>query len=127
MRPELKRLILNACARLGGCALSTEEAEENTRRQAIEDFKVLLARKIDLSTRAELFLGGEYVWLETRPTVRFEVDGHSLLLAGGNGECELTEECGGHTMPLARLAVSDPRFEDRLLAALGAALDPVRQ
>jgi hypothetical protein len=54
MRPELKRLLLNARARLGGCALSAEEAEENTRRQAIEDFKVLRARKMDLSTRAEL-------------------------------------------------------------------------
>ena len=127
MRPELQCLILNARARLGGCALSADETEENARRQAIEDFKVLLAGKIDLSTRAELFLGGQYVWLENRPAVRFQIDGYMFLVAGGKQDCELAEECRGEIMPLARLAVSDPRFEDRLLAAVGDAVEPVRQ
>jgi hypothetical protein len=43
MRPELKRLILNARARLGGYELPADQAEENARQQAIEDFKLLLA------------------------------------------------------------------------------------
>lgn len=127
MRPELKRLILNARARLGGYELPPEQAEENQRRRAIEDFKVQLTTKIDLSTRAEILLGGDYVWLQNRPAVRFEIDGHTFLLAGGKRECELIEESRGQSLPLGLLAFSDPSFEDRLLATLGGVLEPVTQ
>jgi len=83
MRPELKRLILNARARLGGGALSAEQEEENARRQAIEDFQILLAGKINIMTRFELLLKRDYVWLENRPAARFEIDGHTFLIAAG--------------------------------------------
>ncbi len=127
MRPELQRLILNARARLGEYALSSDEAEDNARRQAIENFQVVLAGKIALSTSLLLFWGGDYLWLETRPAMRFEIDGHTFLLAAAKQECELLEECGGQLLPLARLALSDPSFEDRLLVAVGAVLEPRKQ
>lgn len=127
MRPEVKRLILNARARLGGYALPPGEAEENARRQAIEDFQVQLAGKIHMTTRLELLWGGDYVWLETRPAVRFQIDGHTFFLAAAKQECELLEECGGERVPLTCLALSDPSFEDRLLAAVGDAVEPLNQ
>ena len=127
LRPELKRLILNARARLGGYELPAGQAEENTRRQAIEEFKILLAGRIDTTTRLELLLGGEYVWLQTGPAVRFGIDGHTFVIAGADEECQLWDQHGGELLQPACLAVSDPSFEDRLLAAIGAALDAVRQ
>lgn len=127
MRPELKRLILNARARLDGRALSPDETEENARQQALEDFKLVLAGKIDTTTRLELLFGGEYVWLENRPAVRFEIDGHTFLLASAETDCELIQECNAQSLSLIRLALSDPSFEDRLLAAVGDAVEPVTQ
>src|SRR4051794_12686074 len=88
------------------------------------NFKIMLAGKIDTNTRLELLLGGEYVWLETRPAVRFEIDRNSFVIAGGKQVCEPIEECGDQLLPLAPLALSDPQFEDRLLAAVGAASIP---
>jgi hypothetical protein len=105
MTSELKRLIGNARARLGGYELPADQAAENRRRKAIEDFQILLAEKIKLDTRSELLPAGEYVWLENRPAIRFEVDGHTFVIAGGKQECELSEECGGQSLPLARLAI----------------------
>jgi hypothetical protein len=87
---------------------SISEAEENARQKAIEDFQILLAGKLAMSTSLELFGGGEYIWLQTRPAVRFQIDAHSFTLARGEQECDLVEECGGELVPLARLALSDP-------------------
>ena len=86
MRLELRRLILNARARLGGYTLSADEAEENTQCQEIKEFQTLLTNKISINTSFELFLGADYVWQETGPAVRFDQDGHTFLMARGEGE-----------------------------------------
>jgi hypothetical protein len=125
MRPELKQLILDARARLGEYVPSSSEAEESARQKAMENFQILLARKLGLSTSLELFLAGEYVWLEQAPAVRFEIDGHTFVLRGADQECRLSEERSGELVPLVSFQVSNPSFADRLLAAIGAELDPL--
>lgn len=95
MRPELKRLTVNACARLGGYQLAGNLVEENARRRAIEDFKTMRAGKLALNTRLELFLGGECLGLESAPADHFTLGGRWCALAGADGEYALLEDFSG--------------------------------
>jgi hypothetical protein len=126
MNTELQRLISNARTRLGDYVLSRDEAEENSRREAMEEFELLLGRKINVATHMQLLVHAEDVWRETGPAVRFKIDEHTFLLTRADGEFQLSQECNGELVQLARLAESDPSFQDRLLAAIGSVLDPMR-
>jgi hypothetical protein len=62
-----------------------------------KDFRVVPAKKIDMATRLELLVQ-EYVWLETRPAVRFQIDGHTSPSSEGR-RAHLMEECGVNWFP----------------------------
>jgi len=126
MRQQLQRRIRDARCRLEGATLTEDEQTESARHQAIEDFKVFLAQRIDPETRLELLLGADYFWLETGPAVRFELDGHVFVLAqGDDGVCRLCDQAPDTAQP-ATLLAGDPQFEDRLLVLLGAMLEPTK-
>lgn len=125
MRDELLFRIREARRRIEGRPPSDEDQASAIRREAIEDFKILLARKLDISTRWELLIQGTYIWLETGPAVRFDLDDHHFRLAQEFDEvvlCETGDGPPGTKIELCRLSTNDELFEDRLLAALGVAL-----
>lgn len=123
MREELERRIRDARRRLEGATLTEDEQTEIARREAIENFKVFLAQRIDLATRVELLLGASYFWLETCPAVRFELDDHVFILAQSNdGVCRLWKKALDKE-ETATLSADDPQFEDRLLTLLGSMLE----
>jgi hypothetical protein len=119
MREELQQRIREARERLGMRALTEEERAESGRREAMDEFKIFLVGKTDPWIRAELLVGGDYLWLETGPAARFQVDDHVFVLAKHEGECQLLEDTGTQRRELARVADDDQQFEARLLVALG--------
>jgi hypothetical protein len=121
MRQELERRIREAHRRLEGGVPTEDERVEAAQHQAIEDFKVFLAQRIDFITRTELLLGADYFWQETGPAVRFELDGRVFVLAKKeDGTCCLSEKDGES---MAVLLADDKQFEDRLLVAVGSMLE----
>ena len=126
MRQELERRMREARRRLEGGVPTEDERVEAAQRQAIEDFQVFLAQRIDLTTRLELLLGADYFWHETGPAVRFELDGRLFVLAQGDDAiCRLwekTENAAPDMASGANLLPGDAQFEDRLLVALYSTL-----
>jgi hypothetical protein len=88
----------------------------------MDEFKSFLAAKTDPWVRLELLLAADYLWLETGPAVRFQLDDHVFVLAKHEGQCWFLEEMGRQRRELARLADDDQQFEARLLGALGDTL-----
>jgi hypothetical protein len=123
MRAELEQKIQEARERLGLGALTAEQRAEQERTQAMDEFKIFLAGRIEPWTRIELLMGAEYFWGQTGPAVRFGVDNHVFLLARCGDDAGLfVEEAAGERRELVRLAADDPQFDDRLLAGIGDAL-----
>jgi hypothetical protein len=126
MRDELLFRIREARCRIEGRPPSDQDQATAIRRQAIEDFKLLLARKLCTSTRMELLFPGTYIWLETGPAVRFDLDDRHFMLAEQFDDVILSEYVAGSPetkRELSRLSTYDDQFEDRLLAAIGVALE----
>jgi hypothetical protein len=96
MRLESELRIRDARRRLEGAILTEEEQTEIARHEAIEDFKVFPAQRIDLNTHVELLLGVTYFWMEPDPSVCFELDGHVFLLARSNDVVCRSWEGVGH-------------------------------
>jgi hypothetical protein len=111
--------------RLDGTPVADDEQVDHQRNQAIEDFKLLLAVKIEIAVRAELLLGASYFWHEDGPAVEFTLDSRRFLLVREADRCLLLVKADGQSSRLAELPVEDSHFEDQLLVALGDALDPV--
>jgi hypothetical protein len=119
MRPELQRLIRNARNRQEGRTPADEEIKEDLQYQLLWDFKVFLARKIDLNTRLDILIDADFFCHDSCPSLKFRIDDHVFVLSQPDDECYLWEETGGETRELTRLSNDDSQFEDRLLAALG--------
>ena len=123
MRAELEQKIQEARERLGLGALTGEQRAKQGRTQAMDEFKVFLAGRIDFKTRVELLIGAQYFWEETDPAVRFGVDNQIFLLVRSEDGARLfVEEAEDDRRELVRLAADAPRFEDWLLVAIGDAL-----
>jgi len=90
----------------------------------MDAFKGFLARRIDLSTRAELLLGADDLWRETGPALRFTIEDHVFVLVRCEGGARLLEEVPEGNHELVCLSDDDPHFEDRLLVGIGDALQP---
>ncbi len=126
MRDQLIHRIREAQRRLDCRLRSDEEQAASIRQEAIEDFKLLLAEKLEFGTRIELLLEGKLVWLDNGPAFRFELDGHQFLLAQEFTDIRLAKAAGeGEDVyeELCILSREDERFEDRLLTAIGSALE----
>jgi hypothetical protein len=97
MRAELEQKIQEARERLGLGALTAEQRAEQERTQAMDEFKIFLAGRIEPWTRAELLMGAEYFWEQTGSAVRFGVDNHVFLLTRCGDDAGLfVEEAAGN-------------------------------
>jgi hypothetical protein len=123
MTPNLTRSIRVARHRLNGTPLDEVDQIDQQRREASLEFQVLLSRKLDFEVRIDLLLRARYFWHEDSPAVAVTLEGHNFLLTQTKGGCLLQEEIDGQWSNLVELAAEDNQFEDRLLAALGGALD----
>ncbi len=121
MTPTLERFIRLARSRITGTPLSPEEIADTHKQEEIEQFKIYLVRKVRLDVRWELF--AERIWdrNEEGCLLEFAVDGRVFLLQQIGKECKLTHQVRGQHVMLELLA-DDQQFEDRLLVAVGDAL-----
>jgi len=123
MRAELEQKIQKARERLGLETLTRDQRAEQERTEALDDFKVFLAGRIDFWTQAELFIGAEYFWEANSPAVRFSVDTQIFVLVRSEeGARLLVEDAVNKRRELVRLAADDIRFEDWLLVGIGDSL-----
>jgi len=102
--------------------MSEEAATSEKEQRELDDFKVYLAGKIDLSIRCELFIPAEWSWSEMGCSVHFSVDEKSFELCHQDQECRLFAKGSGNSKLLAILPSEDSQFTDRLLVTIGDAL-----
>jgi hypothetical protein len=125
MREALARRIREAEQRLNGTIPMDQEIEQSRQAEELEEFKKLLAQKIDIDTRLELLLEGKFEHREQSPAVEFTIDQRTFVLLKRQEQLELVEVSGGISQRLVQSPISDPVFEDRLLVAIGEALKRV--
>jgi hypothetical protein len=114
MTPALARFIRLARNRIYGTQLSEQAAAHIQRAEAIEEFKLFLARKIDLNVRFELYSKTEWQWSPDGSSLAFTVDSHRFVLQQIEGGCKILHRVEGQDVLLTSLA-DDGQFEDRLL------------
>ena len=122
---QLARRIRAAEQRLNGRIATEQEVEQDCPAEELEQFKMLLAEKIDINTRLELLFGGKFEHWEKSPAVQFMIDEHAFVLLEREEQLELVDVSGGISQHLLQCPISDPAFEDRLLVAIGETLKRV--
>lgn len=80
MREALARRIREAGEQLHGRMPTDQEREQSRQAEELEEFKTLLAQKIDINTRLELLLEAKYEHREQSPAVEFTIDQRSFVL-----------------------------------------------
>jgi hypothetical protein len=121
MTPTLARFIRLARSRIYGTELGEDAKAAAQQAEAIQQFKLFLADKIQLEVRAELLLGSEWELNTNGCSVRFTVDEHTFVLQQSEQDCRLLHCMQGRDVPLVVLP-ADNSFEDRLLVTIDDAM-----
>jgi hypothetical protein len=122
MTPKLTNYVNVARHNLYGLPMSEEAAKSEKEQRELDEFRIYLAGKIDLSIRCELFIPAEWSWSEMGCSVHFSVDEKSFELCHRGQECRLLDNGNGDSKLLAILPSEDSQFTDRLLVTIGDAL-----
>lgn len=118
MTPELARYIRLARNHLLGTPINEEDEKHAV---ALDQFKLFLARRIELQIRFELF--SQTVW-QGGPegcSLQFTVDNQRYLLAEKGKKYELLRQTDAEKIVLAVLE-DDTEFQDRVLIAIDDAI-----
>ena len=122
---DLEAMIREAKARLEGQRLAPVSIQKWQQRKKLASFDAKVKSKLDPDTWAAMF-PRENRWLKGAPALEFWIDKEGsreqqFLLRAVKGGFEL--DGPGDTVPIT----DDDKFNDRLLAAIGDALDARKQ
>jgi hypothetical protein len=122
MTPTLARFVRLARNRIYGTVLSEQERADANQAELISEFKLFLAKRVQLDVRLELY-SEESEWLYSPDgcSFQFAIDQHTFVLRQSERVCSLLLREGGEDLAVALIA-DDDQFEDSLLVAIDDAI-----
>jgi hypothetical protein len=90
MTPTLARFICLARNRVCGTPLDEKAAADAQQAEAIDKFKLFLAKRVRLEVRIDLFSVSTWEWTSNGCFLKFEVDGHVFVLRQNGPNCKLS-------------------------------------
>ena len=123
MPPTLKRYIRIAQHRIRGVPVTPETLREEEVASAINNFKRFLRNKMDLEVWFELVLCSEFARGKEGCSVEFVIDDHHFLVTQQMDTFRLIQKRPTEDVSLQVLSADHENFGDKLLVAIGDALD----